>query len=213
MIPSPRSLPDVRETHRRRPPAVWAAAAALAISLGLTACTDEDRAPLPSPTGTDVVATPTPTPTPSPTRSPKPERPTAMDEVSVEGAIAAATYFVELYPYVYNTGDLAEWNALSHPECLTCTGIATKVEEMHGLGQRIEGAAISVADVSGVELIPGSSFSVEMQMTQGPTTVKDSAGNTQSEQLKSVTSKPLLIVVHESDRWLIRALENQAPDA
>ena len=57
----------------------------------------------------------------------KPERPAALDEPpSVEGAVAVAEYFLLLYPYVYATGDLADWNALSHPECIFCASVAAQ---------------------------------------------------------------------------------------
>ena len=43
---------------------------------------------------------------------PAPEKPENMDENSSEGAIATATYFVQLYPYVYATGDLEQWKSM-----------------------------------------------------------------------------------------------------
>ena len=47
------------------------------------------------------VAEVTPTPTPTPTPVVKPERPAAMDEPTTDGAIAAATYFLQLYDYAF----------------------------------------------------------------------------------------------------------------
>ena len=41
-----------------------------------------------------------------------PERPENMDEDSPEGAVATGSYFVQLYPYVYATGDLEQWSGL-----------------------------------------------------------------------------------------------------
>ena len=73
-------------------------------------------------------------------REPGPDRPAAMDEVSTDGAIAAATYFLQLYPYAYNTGDLTEWKALSHPECMFCASVVDNVTAMHEQGHRSEGA-------------------------------------------------------------------------
>ncbi len=61
---------------------------------------------------------PTPVPTPTPTGPVKPERPADMDRTDEVGAAAAATYFLELYPYVMATGDLTEWDAMTWAE--TC---------------------------------------------------------------------------------------------
>ena len=94
----------------------------------------------PSPSVTPAES-PTPTPSPTPTETPvvdvtvKPERPAALDEPpSVEGAVAVAEYFLLLFPYVNATGDLSDWSALSHADCIYCTNVAARVNEKFGLG-------------------------------------------------------------------------------
>ena len=44
--------------------------------------------------------------------------------------MAVAEYFVLLYPYVYATGDLAEWNALSDPDCKFCASVVDNARAM-----------------------------------------------------------------------------------
>jgi hypothetical protein len=129
-----------------------------------------------------------------------------MDDVSVDGAIAAATYFLSLYPYVYNTGDLTQWKAMSHPECIFCASVVTGVEEMHGLGQHQEGADFAVLSVEGSEIDPGVWFSVVGEATQGSWEVLDSLG------LPVRSGDPeafhfTMSVVRSAEGWQIRAVE------
>ena len=63
--------------------------------------------------------------------TPKPERPAGMDELSPEGLRLAGEYVLALYPYVYATGDLSDWQAMSDPECGFCNSVITKVTKLH----------------------------------------------------------------------------------
>ena len=66
--------------------------------------------------------------------TPKPERPAGMDELSPEGLRLAGEYVLALYPYVYATGDLSDWQAMSTPECGFCNSVITNVTELHSSG-------------------------------------------------------------------------------
>ncbi|MFI2753939.1 DUF6318 family protein [Cellulomonas sp. P22] len=200
-------VPDAARTAPTTPRLAVAAALALTLVTGCTSSTD----PSPSPTVTEAVATPTPTPTPTSTASPKPERPAAMNDVTVEGAIAAATYFISLYPYVYNTGDLTEWNTLSHPECIFCASVKDSVVEMQARGESQTGAATSVSASQGVEIDP-TSYSVELDVTQGPWSVVDSSGVTVREDVQAHPYRMLLVVVHDEAVWRMRAVQYEATD-
>src|SRR5674476_265526 len=129
------------------------------IVVGLTAagCTP-DPGPMPSTSPSAVVSptvTPTPTSTPTPDASVKPERPAAMDEVSAAGAEAVAVYFLQLFPYVFATGDLDDYRALSHPECIYCANAAAAVEEMLAAGQHSVGGLGFASEVISSEIDPG----------------------------------------------------------
>ncbi|HEY5555338.1 MAG TPA: DUF6318 family protein, partial [Cellulomonas sp.] len=170
----PRSL-FVPDAASSRPVGV-ALAVALAVGL-LGGCSfggTDSSAPSTS-AGPTVPASPTPTAaaTPSPTTTPKPERPAAMDTVNLDGAIATATYFLELQPYVANTGDLAEWRAMSHDDCVFCSGVANEVSRMFTLGHRQEGTDTMILSATGVEVNPGVYFQVNVELTQGPATEVD----------------------------------------
>ncbi|MCL3791845.1 hypothetical protein H6X68_04415 [Actinomyces sp. 186855] len=112
-----------------------------------------DQADDPQPRHTPITSghSPQPTPTPSPSVQPSlsaedqalkdaalampaPERPEGMDKLSPEGARAAAEYFLSLYPYVYATGDLSDWQAMSDAGCVFCNNVITNVTELHSAG-------------------------------------------------------------------------------
>ncbi len=73
-----------------------------------------------------------------------PERPAAMEEETVEGAIAAAKYFMELYPYIYATGDLTEWDALSDEGCGFCANVGEQVRDLYSSGGYATGVSTEV---------------------------------------------------------------------
>ena len=65
-----------------------------------------------------------------------------MDRDDADGAIAAATYFISLYPYVYATGDLAAWKAMSDSACIFCASVTGNVDEMIAQGNRTTGGKV-----------------------------------------------------------------------
>ncbi len=67
-----------------------------------------------------------------------------MGEESVEGAIAAAEYFVELYPYVYASGDFDEWDALSDEGCGFCSNVRDRAAELHADGGYSVGGEVEI---------------------------------------------------------------------
>ena len=138
-------------------------------------CTGTPGAPT-TPTS-PVSATPTPSPTltePSPVPSPTsdvttpPERPAAMSEATADGAAAAASYFMRLFPYVFATGDFAEWDALSDDGCQYCQNTRGSVEDQIARGMVGAGSEITVESAVGTEIVPGQSFSADLVVTQAP---------------------------------------------
>ena len=208
-MPSPRAADDARlparhlRGFRRAHAALVGGAVVLAASL--TACTGEPAGG-PTPTRT-ASARPTAEPTPTPTTTPEPERPAAMDDPGVYGAVAAATYFLSLYPYVYNTGDLTAWKALSHPECVFCASVVTNVEEMHAKGHRQDGPTVTVEKAAGREVDPGVFFAVDVEMVQGASKELDATGKVVDEVLDPTNIRVSVAVVREGEHWIIRGSE------
>ena len=66
--------------------------------------------------------------------TPEPQRPAEADQRTVDGAVAAAQYFITLYPYVYATGDLTAFRTMSDATCKFCDSVITSATNMHTSG-------------------------------------------------------------------------------
>ncbi|HEY8719782.1 DUF6318 family protein [Pengzhenrongella sp.] len=88
-------------------------------------------------------------PTPSPTANvvAKPERPMAMARTDEVGAAAAARYFLSLYPYVMQSGDVAEWDAMTFASCDFCTEISNVAKQYAKNKDTFVGGEIKVTDL------------------------------------------------------------------
>ncbi|MBZ2195787.1 DUF6318 family protein [Occultella gossypii] len=73
-----------------------------------------------------------------------PVRPAAMDDPGPEGAVAAASYFISLFPYLFTSGDLDEWEALGTEDCVVCAQIADGAAALHAEGGRNSGGGFEV---------------------------------------------------------------------
>ena len=185
-----------------------------ALAAVLSGCTtpataDPTGAPTAAPPAS-LLATPTPTlrPTPSAASSPLPTRPAAMDAVTVDGAIAAVTYFLELVPYSLRTGDVSQLKALSHAECIFCKSISDDAEKMHGLGEHQVGTAMRVLSARGSEVNPGYWFSVDAHVEQQGWQVLDAAGNVVQGDPAIKTFAMNFAMIHQDGRWIVRGSEN-----
>ena len=117
--------------------------------VALAACS---AAPEPTQTGTvpapptsSETPTRTPTPTATTTSMVAPTHPPEWETGNNAGALAAATYFMELYNYVNATGDLTEWDAVSDPGCEYCAAVHDDVEGTYDAGGRFDGGEITVS--------------------------------------------------------------------
>lgn len=138
----------------------------LGVMTGLVACTPEPPEPTPTASSSGP-ASPTPTPT-TPPEAVAPEPPAAMAEISVAGAEAAATYFLQLYPYVYATQDLEPWRVMSRPECEFCASVISNVETQIAAGNTSSGGLVTIDEtVEATELSP-ELFRVTMTISQEP---------------------------------------------
>jgi len=125
-------------------------------ALGACGATDEEP-PDPPPALTPSVMETTTAPAeestkPEATARSLPDAPTKPPEMAgddVDGAVAAAEYFLLLYPYVYATGDLDEWQAMSHPDCNFCASVISNVTSLHSNGGHSEGPTIDITHTSG----------------------------------------------------------------
>jgi len=145
-----------------------------------------------APTATETAA-PEPTETPAaPTDASSPTAPAALDQpAGVEGAQDVARYFMELYPYVLRTGDVAPWTALSSPDCTTCGAVADGAADPDPTSKQ----AVDIRTVSATESAPGT-FTVTMDMYETP--------RVQPDIVHFVVT---LVLVHDGQSWQVQSVD------
>jgi hypothetical protein len=153
-------------------------------------------------------AAPTPTPEPDPDEATVPPERPDLSQVDAETAQALAVYFLQLYPYVYATGDLTDWRALSHPECIFCASVIGNVEDMVAEGEHWEGGLPVFSDVAVTE-VSASFYNVVLDLTEEPARRLGSDGAVIEESTGGGTLITLVLVADDG-RWLVR--EGQVDD-
>ncbi|GEA87874.1 hypothetical protein CCE01nite_18230 [Cellulomonas cellasea] len=174
----------------------------------LTGCSGEPAAE-PTPTRT-ASASPTTdsTPTPTPTTTPEPERPTAMEDPGVEGAVAAATYFLELFGYV-GGGDADEWLALSSSSCVFCKSVSDEVSRMSALGHRQIGPVLEIQSIDATEITPGEFYGVNAVVTQHPWQELDGTGAVVDGREESLDFEYFINVLRRENSWFIEDVDTR----
>ncbi len=188
----------------------WAVVSVVSM-LAIAGCTGDSEDPPTTPSPTSPAASPSETasPTPTPDAAAPPERPD-MSQVDAATAEAVATYFLELYPYVYATGDLTEWKALSHPECIFCASVISNVEEMVAKGNSASGGNIT-ANITAAELSPGT-FAISGSVDQEAGVEYDGDGSAIGES-SGGSYEAAMNVLGTPAGWQIRAVEFREPAA
>lgn len=155
---------------------------------------------------------PSPTPTPTSTGPVKPERPADMDRTDEVGAAAAATYFLELYPYVMATQDTAEWNVISYVDlCEFCVKVASDVEEYKSTGSSYSGGDVSVevTKTYPIDTLLGA-YPVDVRLAQAESAVTDSSGR--EVDRTEATAGPLRVeLIHNGATWLLLEVSTNMP--
>lgn len=120
--------------------------------------------------------------------TPKPERPAGMDEFTVEGAVATGEYVLALYPYVYATGDLSDWQAMSDLECGFCNNVITKVTKLHDAGGWVDPSPHEVVAVSyGVSEEDPNVWAVSFHYSLSESLDHDGSGGTSPVDAEDIT--------------------------
>ncbi|KQY21392.1 hypothetical protein ASD16_19055 [Cellulomonas sp. Root485] len=127
-------------------------------------CTEGGPEPASSTTAPVADVTPTPTATPVV----KPERPAAMDEPTTDGAIAAATYFLQLYDYAFSAGDAGPLMAMSGETCTYCSYVDEQVQSMVTGGYSSVRTPAAVVQSDSTEIREDEWFRVSLRAEQGP---------------------------------------------
>ncbi|MHA7132750.1 DUF6318 family protein [Oerskovia turbata] len=159
-----------------------------------------------------VVEAPSPTPTPTAVGPVKPERPADMARTDEVGAAAAAVYFLELYPYVMATGDLAEWDAMTWVDlCGFCTATRDQAHEIANSGSVYVGGEIRAEVIKTYaldDLIGG--YPLDVQVAIESAALLDGAGVEIDRQ--EAISKPYRVeLLHDGANWRILTVSSEMP--
>lgn len=201
-----RAAPYWRQVRKgRRRLLVLIALAAMLLGGCGTRADDDEPTPAPTETTTPAPAPSTDEPT-GPTEEPPPEPtpPPEMDRDDLEGAKAAAVFFVELYTYVYVTGDVQAWADISHPECQFCAGVVDRVASVHSDGGYADGPVVDIVEI--VAEPPDEEyeyFSVWLDVIERPSSRFNVAG----EAIDTSEGGPNefdLALAHVADEWQVR---------
>ena len=134
-----------------------------------------------------------------------PERPENMDEDSPEGAVATGSYFVQLYPYVYATGDLEQWRAMTRQDCLFCGSVITNVTSLHDSGGWVDPWVHTITETGYSDPGPGSEYSrVDIVFSQEAVYTYDGSGAPPEVDDPVSRTQLILAMRYEDGHWIIR---------
>ena len=134
-----------------------------------------------------------------------PERPENMDEDSPEGAVATGSYFVQLYPYVYATGDLEQWKAMSQQDCLFCNSVITNVGKLHEAGGWISPWTHTITRTDYLDPGPDSEYSqVDVVFDQEASYSYDGTGAPPDVSEPATGTLLMLAMKYVDGHWAIR---------
>ena len=171
------------------------------LGLLVAGCTDDPapvettpaNAPSPSPSAT-------PSPTPTLDAATAPTRPEEMSTASADGAAAAASYFISLFPYINATGDLSEWDALSSPECSFCSGVRDNVTALHSKGHRNIGS-VEILSAAGTQVEADRWYSARIHLVIAASIDVDNDGEVVDEHPEE--NEQIDVVMTWADGWTI----------
>ena len=122
------------------------------------------------------------------------------------GAVAAAEYFgVDLYAYVFASGDLSTWRSMSDPGCSFCNGVIADVEELSAAGEADDGVPATVESAFGTTITDGARYTATLLVRQEASVVRDNAGEVTNEDEGG--RYELHYAIAWQDGWRILALD------
>ncbi|MEE6295272.1 DUF6318 family protein [Georgenia sp. MJ278] len=140
---------------------------------------------------------------------PPPERPAEMARTDEAGAVAAAQYFLSLFGYGAATGDVAEWDAMSDPDCLGCAGLREEMVATHRAGSHDPREdpvvnAVWVADpIDGAHVVL---LGVDYELSDIP------ASSDPAEAVEMPVAVVIVGIIHTGDGWLVQEFLPGGPE-
>lgn len=195
-------------------------AAMVALSLfPVTACTGGGTTPgaTAAPESSSPTASPTPSVTPSSTASykpadasgraenvPVPVLPEAAKAETKEGAVAFASYWFSLLSYGYETGELAQFEAVTSPACEPCAKAKSVINAWHTEGRWLVGGKITTPSISSeFAHNADATYQVVVQAQQTPLTyMRQDATVARSDPQPDDTGN-LLFITFTGGVWIV----------
>jgi|GEM_PF-709016 len=134
---------------------------------------------------------------------PKPERPAEMAQDGLDGAKAAATYFLSLYPYALSAGSKREIESMSDPDCIFCADVVRKVDDRNKADTHEVGGTMTFRNISGI-IGSKSSYYITLTARQSPSRTVDATGKVVKDFPKTTDNDVNLIVRQKDGKWEIR---------
>ena len=184
-------------------------AGVLAGGLLAAGCAGSGDQPGPTESATDIASeepsTSMPTsPAPGPTPWPEPSPPAAMERGDIEGAKAAAEYFLELHPYIFATGDVEAWESMSHPDCQFCEGASGHAQTLAEAGGYSTGGEYVVEGISATR-VDDSRVLVEVDALELPSDEFSRDGEVLTSYPGGSTVYEFA-VMFEDGSWIVRGV-------
>lgn len=155
----------------------------------------------PAPAAVDTAGEPTDQPTGPP------DRPAVMAQEDEMGAVVAAAYFLALESYVLHTGDVAEWDRISAPDCAWCAEIRAGATALYSQGGRAVGGDVALGPMTLVSHDADlDRYAFEVPVKAAETVYLDAAG----EVIMSSPAAEGSLVVHvvgSPEGWKFAAVE------
>lgn len=126
-----------------------------------------------------------------------------FDDDGQAGAEAAAVYFVELYSYLYATGDFEAWDELTTDECNFCAGVRERVRSLYHEGGHGVTYEPSVESVAGQiwDSSPGD-FSVAVVLPSPALEIVDASGAI-TDAYEEVLTRVWVLVERRAGHWFV----------
>ncbi len=123
-----------------------------------------------------------------------PTAPSGLDgPASKQAAGESAAYFMMLNPYIFSTGALSGFEAMSGQGCIYCDGIIDGAVQYQAPGWRRVGGQVLVDDVQVFDY-EADEFAVALRLTQEPIRVVDAAGDPVDDAGRSSATAELHMV-------------------
>ncbi|MGY4643183.1 hypothetical protein ACVW07_001016 [Cellulomonas sp. URHB0016] len=129
-----------------------------------------------------------------------------MAEPSTDGAVAAAKYYLELYDFVFASGNLDLWRAMSADDCKFCNGVITDIEDMVALRHTSPSTSMQVTRANATEVLPQESYGVDLDVIQGAWTEIDVTG-TVVDSGEPSSAQMYFALGWTEDGWLVRQVD------